>query len=190
MSNAENPAKTHLRRMAARQGFTVSKNRRRDPRAIDFDHWYVANAHTNYLEAELDGLDALEAFLTGDESTGCRAPTRPRLTDSRHQRKCPDGVGSTPGLADHGRVYMLSLSGSTVTRVAGYARVSTEDQADQRTIDAQDDFLRRYCDLHDLTLVKVYMDDGVSGTVPLEDRPDGRKLLEDAEAGQFDAVLV
>jgi site-specific DNA recombinase len=78
----------------------------------------------------------------------------------------------------------------TVTRVACYARVSTEDQADRQTIDAQKKFLRRYCDLHGLEIAGWYADDGISGTVPLEDRPDGRRLLEGAEAGGFDVVLV
>jgi site-specific DNA recombinase len=36
----------------------------------------------------------------------------------------------------------------------------------------------------------VYADDGVSGTTPLHERPEGRRLLEDAKADKFDAVLV
>ena len=43
------------------------------------------------------------------------------------------------------------MSVPTVTRVACYARVSTEDQADRQTFDAQKKFLRRYCELHGLT---------------------------------------
>src|SRR5215208_5028763 len=76
------------------------------------------------------------------------------------------------------------------TRVACYARVSTEDQAERQTIAAQTDFLRRYCDLHGLPVAGVYVDDGISGTVPLEHRPEGRRLLQDAEAGAFTVVLV
>jgi site-specific DNA recombinase len=55
---------------------------------------------------------------------------------------------------------------------------------------AQTDFLRRYCELHQLPVAGVYVDDGVSGAVPLGDRPEGRRLLDDAEAGAFDVVLV
>src|SRR3954471_19860953 len=76
------------------------------------------------------------------------------------------------------------------TRVACYARVSTEDQAERQTVAAQTDFLRRYCELHGLPVAAVYVDDGVSGTVPLEGRPEGRRLLQDAEAGAFTVVLV
>jgi site-specific DNA recombinase len=75
-------------------------------------------------------------------------------------------------------------------RVACYARVSTEDQAERQTIGAQTEFLRRYCDLHGLAVAGVYTDDGVSGTTALEDRPEGRRLLEDAEADAFTVVLV
>jgi len=68
--------------------------------------------------------------------------------------------------------------------------VSTEDQAERQTITAQTEFLRRYCDLHDLPVAGVYVDDGVSGATALEDRPEGRRLLQDAEDGAFTAVLV
>lgn len=75
-------------------------------------------------------------------------------------------------------------------RYACYCRVSTEDQAAAQTIQAQIAFLRGYCELHGLPVFDVYCDDGVSGTVPLEDRPEGRRMLEDAAAGAFDVVLV
>ena len=74
--------------------------------------------------------------------------------------------------------------------VAIYARVSTEDQAERATIQAQLDFLRRYVDLHSLPVAGDYVDDGISGTVPFSDRPKGQRLLRDAAAGRFDTVLV
>lgn len=45
-----------------------------------------------------------------------------------------------------------------------YTRVSTEDQADQGTIDNQIEFGNKYCDLHQIPLQKIYKDDGISGT--------------------------
>jgi site-specific DNA recombinase len=39
-------------------------------------------------------------------------------------------------------------------------------------------------------VAEIYKDDGVSGTVPLNERPEGRRLLEDAKEGKFGAVLV
>src|SRR3954470_3228176 len=78
----------------------------------------------------------------------------------------------------------------TTRAVAIYARVSTEDQAERATIKSQLDFLRRFVDLHDLPVAGEYVDDGISGTVPLADRSEGQRLLLDAEAGRFGVVLV
>src|SRR5215212_1488448 len=85
---------------------------------------------------------------------------------------------------------MIQSQTQAPTRVACYARVSTEDQAERQTIGAQTDFLRRYCDLHGLPVAGVYVDDGVSGATALEGRPEGLRLLKDAEAGAFTVVLV
>src|SRR2546425_9048582 len=71
-----------------------------------------------------------------------------------------------------------------------YIRVSSEDQADRGTIDAQRDFLRQYASLYQLPVADEYADDGVTGTLPLGERPEGRRLLQDAEAGRFGCVLV
>lgn len=50
--------------------------------------------------------------------------------------------------------------------------------------------MEEYCKLYGLEVVEVYEDDGVSGTVPLHERPEGRRLLEDARAKKFDTVIV
>lgn len=71
---------------------------------------------------------------------------------------------------------------SVTPAIALYCRASTEDQAERQTVQAQLTFLRRYCDLHQNAVADVYVDDGISGTVPLHERPEGRRLLEDAEA--------
>lgn len=71
-----------------------------------------------------------------------------------------------------------------------YCRVSTEDQAERQTIQAQLDFLRQFCRLYGLTIAGEYLDDGISGTVPLEQRPEGRRLLADARDGRFGTVLI
>src|SRR3954464_1852551 len=84
----------------------------------------------------------------------------------------------------------LSASESTNQAVALYARVSTEDQAERETIQAQLDFLRRFIDLHVLPVAGEYVDDGISGAVPFAQRPEGRRLLVGAEAGRFGTVLV
>lgn len=40
-----------------------------------------------------------------------------------------------------------------------------------------------------LNVYDYYLDDGVTGTLPLQKRPEGKRLLEDAKAGKFNLVL-
>ncbi|MFZ5632199.1 MAG: recombinase family protein [Bacillota bacterium] len=75
-------------------------------------------------------------------------------------------------------------------KVAVYCRVSTDDQADSKTIENQVDFARGYCQLHGLNIYDFYLDEGVSGTIPVENRPAGKRLLADALYGCFGAVYV
>jgi site-specific DNA recombinase len=80
--------------------------------------------------------------------------------------------------------------GSQLERIALYPRVSSEEQRGRETIEIQEEFLEQYCNLYELEVTQIYKDDGVSGTIPLHERPEGRRLLEDARQGKFDAVLV
>ena len=80
--------------------------------------------------------------------------------------------------------------GPTPERVALYLRVSSEEQREAGTIETQREFLESYCKLHDLNVVETYADEGVSGTIPLHERPEGRRLLEEAKVGKFVAALV
>jgi site-specific DNA recombinase len=75
-------------------------------------------------------------------------------------------------------------------KVAIYARVSTEDQAERQTVQNQLEFLREFCRLYELPVQGEYVDDGWSGAMALRDRPDGRRLLEAAAEHLFDTVLV
>src|SRR5918994_4627655 len=75
-------------------------------------------------------------------------------------------------------------------RVALYLRVSTDEQRDRETIEIQDDFLEQYRSLYELEVAEIYKDDGISGTIPLHERPGGRRLLGDAKEGKFAAVVV
>jgi len=74
--------------------------------------------------------------------------------------------------------------------VALYLRVSTEEQRERQSIATQNDFALRYCALHQLQIHQTYSDDGVSGTVPVELRPLGRRLLDDAQLHKFDQLLI
>ena len=84
----------------------------------------------------------------------------------------------------------LGTSEATNQAVAIYARVSTEDQAERDTVQNQLAFFRKFVEMYQLTVAGEYVDEGISGTVPLADRPEGQRLLVDAEAGRFNVVLV
>jgi site-specific DNA recombinase len=74
--------------------------------------------------------------------------------------------------------------------VAIYLRVSTEEQRERQSIDTQREFGAKYTDLHELPVYRVYADDGVSGTIPMEKRPDGQQILKAARRGEFNQLLV
>lgn len=78
----------------------------------------------------------------------------------------------------------------TNVKVAIYARVSSEEQAERGTIENQIEFANKYCDLHEYEIVDYYKDEGVTGTIPLDERQEGKRLLDDAKKRKFDLVLV
>jgi site-specific DNA recombinase len=80
--------------------------------------------------------------------------------------------------------------GEAAERVALLLRVSSEEQRDRETIEIQRDFLKEFCRLYGYEVADTYADDGVSGTIPLHERPEGRRLLEDAKEGKFSTLLV
>jgi site-specific DNA recombinase len=74
--------------------------------------------------------------------------------------------------------------------VAVYARVSTEEQRERQSIETQYEFGDRFCALHQLPVFRIYSDNGVTGTIPLDKRPEGSQILRDARLGKFDQLLV
>ncbi len=75
-------------------------------------------------------------------------------------------------------------------QVAIYARVSSEDQQERGTIENQVEFARKYCDLHQYEITQWYKDDGVTGTIPLEDRDAGNRVLEGAKLKRYEILLI
>jgi hypothetical protein len=60
----------------------------------------------------------------------------------------------------------------------GYVRVSTERQAHEGdSLEAQRRMIEGYCQMHDLTLDAIYVEEGVSGSISIGDRPEGAKLM-------------
>ena len=78
-----------------------------------------------------------------------------------------------------------------IVRIATYARVSSDEQRDRHTVLNQRSALsRRLGSEPGVAVFRHYEDDGVSGTVPLEDRPAGGALARDARAGRFSQIWV
>ncbi len=75
-----------------------------------------------------------------------------------------------------------------IIRVAIYCRVSTDDQEELGTIADQVNYARHFVEERNLVVYDWYLDDGVSGTLPLELRPEGSRLLRDADARRFQVV--
>jgi site-specific DNA recombinase len=82
------------------------------------------------------------------------------------------------------------MSKESGERLAFYMRVSSEEQAERMTIGTQEEFLEQYRGLYGHEVTGIYKDEAISGTVPLRERPGGRRLLEDATEGAFNVVLV
>ena len=75
--------------------------------------------------------------------------------------------------------------------IATYARVSSDEQRDRHTVRNQRAALsRRLGSEPDVVVFKHYEDDGVSGTVPLQERPGGGPLVRDARVGRFSQIWV
>jgi len=76
------------------------------------------------------------------------------------------------------------------TRYAIYSRCSSDDQAhkDFSTTDVQDGLNRQYIQSKGGVFIGAYQDEAVSGTTLK--RKDLQRLLADAQAGKFDAVVV
>ena len=76
-------------------------------------------------------------------------------------------------------------------RVATYERVSSEDQRERETIKTQSEAIARHLQLTEgVELIDRYIDDGVSGTIPMSRRLSGRRLLEDSARRRFDEVWI
>ena len=68
--------------------------------------------------------------------------------------------------------------------VYGYCRVSTMRQADEGlSLDVQRRQIRGYCDMHGLDLTDVIVEEGVSGSVPINQRAAGGALFAQIKAG-------
>ncbi|WP_246430389.1 recombinase family protein [Streptomyces rectiverticillatus] len=71
-----------------------------------------------------------------------------------------------------------------------YLRVSTEEQKKGFGVAAQGKKTRRHIGRKRWNHVATYADEGISGSLEMQDRPDLIRLMEDARNDQFDVVVV
>lgn len=73
--------------------------------------------------------------------------------------------------------------------IAAYCRVSTDTSDQLNSLETQKRFFTEYTEKHGHNLVKLYADEGISGT-KIRNRKQFQQLLEDAKHGIFDMVVV
>ena len=74
-------------------------------------------------------------------------------------------------------------------RIAAYCRVSTDKDEQRDSLNHQKEFFVEYAKRSGHELVRLYADEGISGT-SLKKREEFKRLLRDAELGLFDMVVV
>ena len=73
-------------------------------------------------------------------------------------------------------------------RVFGYSRVSTSEQADEgASLAAQQQQIAGYAMMKGWTVAEHFVERAVSGSTPLADRPEGKRLL--ATIGKGDVIV-
>ncbi len=74
-------------------------------------------------------------------------------------------------------------------RIAAYCRVSTEKDEQLDSLQNQKTFFQEYAQRNGHKLVRLYADEGISGT-SLKKRDEFVRLIQDAQLGLFDMVVV
>ncbi len=73
--------------------------------------------------------------------------------------------------------------------IAAYCRVSTDKSDQLNSLEAQKRFFTEYTEKNGHQLVKLYADEGISGT-KIKNRKEFLQLMQDAKRGLFDMVVV
>lgn len=74
-------------------------------------------------------------------------------------------------------------------KIAAYCRVSTDKEEQLDSLEHQKQFFTEYAEKHGHKLVRLYADEGITGT-SLKKRSEFQRLLADAEYGIFEMVVV
>ncbi|MCX4317081.1 MAG: recombinase family protein, partial [Lachnospiraceae bacterium] len=73
--------------------------------------------------------------------------------------------------------------------IVAYCRVSTDKSDQLNSLETQKPFITEYAEKNGYTLVRIYADEGISGT-KIKNRKEFLRLMEDAKHGLFEMVVV
>lgn len=83
-----------------------------------------------------------------------------------------------------------ALRDQYIEEIACYVRVShDESKLHGLSLDAQALTLKKYAEEHNLKIVEWYRDEGVSGRIPIEKRPELQRMIHDAEKRKFKRII-
>ena len=86
-------------------------------------------------------------------------------------------------------MYQYGYQAPKQRKVAVYARVSTEHEAQLSALENQKDWYKPIIAQHpEWDIVRMYTDEGITGT-SAQKRPQFMKMIEDASDGEFDLIL-
>ena len=74
-------------------------------------------------------------------------------------------------------------------KIAAYCRVSTDKEDQLNSLEAQKKFFAEYTQRTGDTLVRLYADEGISGT-KIKNRKEFLRMMDDAKRGVFELVVV
>lgn len=77
----------------------------------------------------------------------------------------------------------------SIVNIAAYCRVSTDKEDQLNSLDAQKRFFTEYAQRANVNLVRLYADEGISGT-KIKNRKEFLRMMKDAESGLFQMVVV
>lgn len=93
-------------------------------------------------------------------------------------------------MGDSNRIMDLPQDHAHIERVAAYIRVSHQEQKlHGLSLDAQVMKLTEYAQKHDMRIVGWYRDEGVSGKKLIKHRPELQRMIQDAEAQNFERII-
>jgi site-specific DNA recombinase len=75
-------------------------------------------------------------------------------------------------------------------KAVGYCRVSSQEQINGTSLETQRNQIEAYATMKGIDLVDLFSDEGVSGSKPMADRPEGSKLTALVDCGDVQAVII